>query len=286
MKIVLSRKGFDSSIGKVASPIFPSGKLCSLPIPDTLTSANPLPYQDILYENQSLGKLVYDLTRGKISPGTPAHLDPDLNSASIPRQPGWKPIFGQAGAAESHLQHQHIGAGDVFLFYGWFRRVEQCAGTYRYVQGAPDLHVIFGWLQIEQRVPVAHHSLLPAWAGDHAHCRRAQPLALESLYISSDRLTLPGVTFDKPGAGVFSCYAPSLCLTLHDPYATRRNWRLPRWIAPTGGRTALTYHPNPQSWQTQEDHVLLKSAGRGQEFVLDCAAYPEAIAWLANLTLH
>ncbi|HEX6606573.1 MAG TPA: hypothetical protein VF276_06620, partial [Chloroflexia bacterium] len=34
MKIILSRKGFDSSIGKVPSPIFPSGELRSLPIPD------------------------------------------------------------------------------------------------------------------------------------------------------------------------------------------------------------------------------------------------------------
>src|ERR1700694_5268656 len=119
MKIILSRKGFDSSTGKVASPILPSGKLCSLPIPETLTGENPLRYQDILYDGQSLGKLVHDLTRGKIAPDTPAHLDPDLNSASIPRLPGWKPIFGQAAAAESHLQHQSIGAGDVFLFYGW-----------------------------------------------------------------------------------------------------------------------------------------------------------------------
>src|ERR1700686_724387 len=108
MKIIFSRKGFDSGTGKVASPILPSGKLCSLPIPETLACANPLRYQDILFDGQSLGMLVHDLTRGKISPGTPAHLDPDLNSASVPRLPDWKPIFGQAGAAESHLQHQNI----------------------------------------------------------------------------------------------------------------------------------------------------------------------------------
>ncbi len=286
MKIIFSRKGFDSSTGKVASPILPSGKLCSLPIPETLVCAHPLRYQDILFDGQSLGRPVHDMTRGKISPGTPAHLDPDLNHASIPRLPGWKPLFGQAGAAESHLQHQNIGAGDVFLFYGWFRRVEQCAGTYRYAPGAPDLHIIFGWLQIEQRVPAAQWSSLPAWAGDHAHCRRANPLALESLYLSSDRLTLPGITLNKPGAGLFPRYHPSLCLTSQESNNSRRNWRLPRWMAPAYGRSSLTYHPNPLSWETKADHVLLRSAGRGQEFVLDCAAYPEAITWLANLIIN
>ena len=34
MKIILSRKGFDSSAGKQASPIMPDGTLLSLPIPD------------------------------------------------------------------------------------------------------------------------------------------------------------------------------------------------------------------------------------------------------------
>jgi len=286
MKIIFSRKGFDSSIGKVASPILPAGQLCSLPIPETLSGANPLPYQDILYDGQSLGKLVHDLTNGKISPCTPAHLDPDLNRASIPRLPGWKGIFGQAGAAESHLQNQSVGEGDVFLFYGWFRRVEQCAGIYRYVPDAPDLHVIFGWLQIEQRIPVAQRSRIPPWACDHAHCRRAQPLAPDSLYIASERIALPGITLDKPGAGFFSQYHPSLCLTNQEPYDSRRIWRLPHWLSPAHGRSPLTYHPNLQHWQTQADHVLLRSAGRGQEFVLDCDEYPEAIEWLTNLIIN
>src|SRR5579863_6503541 len=135
MKIILSRKGFDSGIGKVPSPILPSGQLCSLPIPETVSSENAPRYRDILYDGQPLGKLVSDLTRGNISPDTPAHLDPDINSASVPRLPGWRGVFGQAGAAERHLQNQGVEAGDVFLFYGWFRRVERSGGTYRFVQG-------------------------------------------------------------------------------------------------------------------------------------------------------
>jgi hypothetical protein len=112
------------------------------------------------------------------------------------------------------------------------------------------------------------------------------PSRIESLYIATGRITLNGVTLDTPGAGIFSCYHPSLCLTALEPYLSRRYWRLPGWMAPAHGRSALTYHADPRRWQMQEDSVLLRSAGRGQEFVLDCDEYPEALAWLANLILN
>ena len=35
MKIILSRKGFDSGYGGIASPVLPDGTLLSLPIPTT-----------------------------------------------------------------------------------------------------------------------------------------------------------------------------------------------------------------------------------------------------------
>lgn len=288
MKIILSRKGFDSSLGKVASPILPSGRLCSLPIP-AAEGQNAPRYQHILFDGCSLGKLVHDLTHGGISPGTPAHLDPDLNCASVPRLPGWRGVFGQAGAAEKHLQNQGVGAGDIFLFYGWFRQVECSNGRYRYVPGAPDLHVIFAWLQIEQRIPVAQRSRIPAWACGHVHCRRPQPFALDSLYIATERLTLPalpGISLDQPGAGIFPRYHPMLCLTAQEPYESRRKWRLPSWMFPTAGRPALTYHADPRLWEQRADYVLLKSAGRGQEFVLDCDDNPQAAGWLANLVIN
>ena len=283
MKIILSRKGFDSSVGRVASPILPSGRLCSLPIP-AADGENAPRYRNILFDSQPLGKIVCDLTRGNISPDTPAHLDPDLNSASVPRLPGWRGVFGQAGAAERHLQNRGVRAGDVFLFYGWFRQVECRDGIYRYVQGAPDLHVIFGWLQIERRIPVAERSRIPAWACDHVHCRRVQPRAIDSLYIATERLTLSGVSCDLPGAGIFPCYHPSLCLT--DQNASRSKWRLPSWMFPTGGRAALTYHADPKRWEKRPDSTLLRSAGRGQEFILDCDYYPNALEWLANLIIN
>ena len=44
MKVIISRKGFDSSAGKMASPILPDGRVISLPIP---TSHDKTTWADI-----------------------------------------------------------------------------------------------------------------------------------------------------------------------------------------------------------------------------------------------
>ena len=193
MKIILSRKGFDSSLGEVPSPIFPSGELCSLPIPESMPDSCSARYEEIKVGERSLGTIVNDLTQGKIKGDARAHLDPDLNSGSIPRQENWKPVFGQAGAAESHLQNKGVKEADVFVFYGWFRQIEQAAGIYRYVKDAPDLHLIFGWLQIERRISVDNRQEIPSWALDHPHCKRTKCSKIDSIYISSDQMKLSGV---------------------------------------------------------------------------------------------
>ncbi len=76
MKIIFSRKGFDASAGKVASPILPSDELCSLPIPESSTRGCATRYADLRCGEHELGKLVRDLTHGRIQAEDSAHLDP------------------------------------------------------------------------------------------------------------------------------------------------------------------------------------------------------------------
>ncbi len=281
MKIILSRKGFDSATGKVASPILPNGELCSLPIPGGSECKPPIRYADIMAGGISLGTLVGDLTRGKIEPEAEAHLDPDLRYASLPREPGWRPIFGQDAAAESHLQRQGVAEGDIFVFFGWFRQTERVEGRYRYVKDAPDCHYIFGWLQIERRVSVSNRPELPSWSLYHPHCSREQHSRLDSLYVSTDCLQLPGLDGNLPGGGIFTRADDTLRLTC--PGTLRSTWQLPPWFHPEGRTSILSYHANPNRWTRQEGHTLLSTAGRGQEFVLDCDHYQEALEWLAGI---
>ena len=229
----------------------------------------------------ALGDLGRDLSGGRIVADQHVHFDPDLHHESLPRMPGWRPLFGQCGAAETHLQRQGVGPGDLFLFFGWFRLAERSGGMYRYIAGAPDLHVLFGWLQIAARLPLNDAAAVPLWARYHPHCQHAQFAVPNSLYIAAEHLDLPGVSDVLPGAGRWPHFRLQLRLTAPD--AQRSVWQLPAWFHPRGRRSALSYHGSLDRWHLRDDHVLLRTVGRGQEFVLDCAAYPEALAWAAEL---
>lgn len=285
MRIVLSRKGFDSSMGGVASPIFPSGAMCSLPIPES-SPALLKRYGDIWSGEHTLGPLVRDLTRGKLGPDDKAHLDPDLDAAAVrPRPAGWRPLLGQSGSAERHLRNQGVAAGDVFLFFGWFRRIERdpISRAYRYLEGAPDLHCLFGWLQIGESVAV-QGGAVPTWAHDHPHWQDHQvaPSAtINTLYLAADRLHLPDLKGHLPGGGVFRRYAENLRLTAPD--VSRSVWHLPAWFHPQGRSSTLSYHANPNRWSVNGQTVQVRTVGRGQEFVLNCEHYPETLNWLAEL---
>ena len=87
--------------------------------------------------------------------------------------------------------------------------------------------------------------------------------------------------FDKPGAGVFQRFEPALCLTA--PGMLRSTWRLPSWFYPDEEKSSLSYHNSLSRWRIEKDYVLLNSVGRGQEFVLDCQEYPEAVNWLRSI---
>ena len=97
MKVILSRKGVDSSAGGFASPIFSDDQLQSVPIPDRRSQ---LRYGDMGGE-PDVGQLVSHLSAGKIKTKTPVHVDPDLDYYALPRHRRWRPLFGQCGAAQS-----------------------------------------------------------------------------------------------------------------------------------------------------------------------------------------
>lgn len=273
MKVVFSRKGFDSSAGGVASPILPDGTMVSLPISDR---TSPVRYQDLPLHR----RLVADLAGNRVKVHFGAHLDPDLVDASLPRLPGWRPLFGQCNAEQRVLERAGVGPGDLFLFFGWFRHVELRDGRYRYVPGAPDLHVLWGWLQVGAMLAVDTDPI-PAWAAYHPHATRTEARRSNTIYVAAERLTAGGAVPGMAGAGVFDRYDDRLRLTAAG--RSRSIWSLPGWFDPSTGRTPLGYHGDLQRWTRDGDRVLLQTVGRGQEFVLDTADYPEAPAWIREV---
>ena len=102
MKLILSRKGFDSAAGGCASPLI-DGRPVSLPIPTRMPT--PTRYRDLAGE---IAGLVTDLTKGRITADHPCHLDPDLDPGALPRAPGWRGRIRHAGCfARSALGLPH-----------------------------------------------------------------------------------------------------------------------------------------------------------------------------------
>ncbi len=281
MKIILSRKGVDSSAGGFASPIFPDGTMVSIPIPDKRADVK---YRDIKSTSghRAIAKLVKNLSREKINGATRVHVDPDLDYASLPRDYNWRPLFGQCGAAQSHLQSLGVGSGDLFLFFGWFKQVESYRRRWRYVPGAADEHVIYGWMQVDSVELVDKIKLRNkcSWAHYHPHC--IAPFSGSNvIYCAKRQLELSTIKSKSSGkisgAGTFREYSKALCLTNNG--ASRSEWRLPEWMHPKGRDSTLSYHSDLKRWRCEGSHALLRSAARGQEFVLDCDHYPEAKRW-------
>jgi hypothetical protein len=286
MKIILSRKGFDSANGGVPSPIFPDGRLVSLPIPAT---SSPTRFADCRWGEQDVGTLVENLTAGRVSRDGPAHLDPDLDDAARPRAPGWRPAFGQTGSAQTHLAQHGIGPGDLFLFFGWFREAEQSSsGAWRFIRNAPDLHVLFGWLQVGAVLRVGDQTAKYAqsypWLEDHPHLWGKWTLP-NTVYIAAERLNVSprGAFAVRTGGGIFS--SVSAARTLSDPGQRRRSmWRLPGWFHPEEGDLTLSYHDKPDRWSRRGDGSTgLQSVARGQEFVLTTDRHADVSNWLSEI---
>jgi hypothetical protein len=104
MRVIFSRKGFDSVAGKAPSPII-EGEPISLPIPTKRRS-------ETSYRLAGVGKIVEHVTNGRIGADDLCHEDPVFFNGR------W--AFGQTGAAQSHLERNGVGVGDVFLFFGLF----------------------------------------------------------------------------------------------------------------------------------------------------------------------
>ena len=286
MKLILSRKGFDSANGGGPSPIFPDGTMFSLPIPidDNITYGELRHVSDSLGE-VNIGKVVEDLTSGRrpenrIEAGHGAHLDPDINFHAYPRQEGWRGLFGQADGAETHLFNEGVEVGDLFLFFGLFREVEDRDGHWRFVPGSSPRHILWGWLQIGEIHEQVGSTGLPElpWASHHPHLQ--YPGEKNTIYVASENLKI-GNRFKALGEGLFPKLRDGLTLT--EPGRSASNWRLPLSFYPDRGKTPLSWQGGTKNWRRRNGYAHLKSADIGQEFVLNLDEYDEVKGWARDL---
>jgi hypothetical protein len=103
MKVVLSRKGFDSANGGIPSPIMPDGTMLSLPIP--LKDENAA-YSDIQWNGMAYSDILHQLAPEKVF--DKCHLDPDIRNNRIEHIKEWVPAFGQRGSAEGKRRNAGV----------------------------------------------------------------------------------------------------------------------------------------------------------------------------------
>ena len=248
MKIIISRKGFDADNGGTASPILPDGTMLSMPIPQ----GDKTKYIDLVYGSKTYLDIWKELKPRQSLFYSNCHLDPDLRCNIRKKQPkNWIPIFGQAGAAESHLENQGVEAGDLFMFFGWFRETQQTGETIRYKKGGKDIHALYGYLQIgriERGSGVKKYS----W---HPHSKYAD--GGNTMYIAADKLIINGKNTGLPGYGVFR-FSEEVQLTM--PGESKSRWRLPDCFR----EVTISRHDH----NSFRPEGYFQSVGIGQEFVV------------------
>lgn len=237
MRIIFSRKGFDSASGGGPSPIV-QGRPLSLPIPSSGHSATS-------YADLGLGQYAEIASRGRVRASDPCHHDPMfLDDGTC--------LFGQCGAAQTHLRNQGVREGDVFVFFGLFRDEGK---------GAPH-HRIFGYLEVDRIIDLATCSS----AEREAFAAHKHPHAL-GMYARNDTI------YCGKGRAAQNA-SPELCLTA--PGGPPSLWQRPDWLRPG----ELSYHDRADRWR---DANQLQSVARGQEFVAPIGRRQEPRKWLEKV---
>ena len=195
MKIVFSRKGFDSSSGGYPSPII-DGTPVSLPIPTNKRSVTT-------YEDLGLGDIVEQITKRRLRRFSFCHYDPMFENGRC--------AFGQTGAAQSHLKNNGIVEGDTFLFFGLFSKLD---GTDRH-------HRIFGYLRVDS---IQHLGPTPQIDD--------QPKGFSVRHPHTIGIWNPNNTLYVGKGHTAGNVTRTLCLSRSNTFVS--HWKIPTWLRSTG----------------------------------------------------
>ena len=220
MKIIFSRKGFDSDNGGIVSPIMEDGTLVSFPIP----SDDKDSFDDLFYLNQPYSQILKNL-KYKENPQYPnCHIDPDLSQNRRKHQiNGWCPIFGQVNSSAVYLLNTvKVQPGDLFLFFGNYHKVKFVDGKYRYIKNTGDfysdndLQLIWGYLQVGEIITAPEEQRKYSW---HPHSNRDRKEEhSNTMFLARNKLSFNET---MPGAGVLK-YREDRVLTAKD--CTKATW--------------------------------------------------------------
>jgi Nucleotide modification associated domain 3 len=270
--------------------------MISLPIPEhnsshrSKQSSKSCPHRHVTYNDLSLrhgervAKLAFQLSKRKIRPSDCVHLDPDIRrELRDPRSTKLPLTFGQDGSPQTELRD--LRDGDLFLFFGWFRDAcEFASDSYCFAREGPDVHAIWGWLQVGQRLELkSDMSMARKVANHHPHVSHPELRENNFLYVASETLSfLPHLE----GAGTLNKFHEGLRLSdaqanLRPRKRLRSNWSLPAFFK----HVHITHIPKLSEWPRVGENILGKAANYpGQEFVFETKGHETELAkWLDGI---
>jgi hypothetical protein len=245
LRIVFSRKGFDTTSGGAPSPII-DGVPVSLPIP-TRDYPSKSKYGDL-----SLGDAL-PRVKSNLTADSPCHEDPMFWDGRC--------AFGQTGAAQGLLENRRVGEGDVFLFFGLF--------------GEPDdndrHHRIFGYLRVDKRFDIgASGNGEDVWRRLKAKgAPRRHPHTIDNWDNGGKWHKNNAVYLGQGSKAKKACDI----LRLTKPGGPASYWCVPQCLR----KAKLTQ----RAWRWLEDGTLRVVVG--QEFVADIGDLPEPKKWLGEV---
>lgn len=302
MKLILSRKGFDSSAGHGYSPYDPkTGKYIVLPIPEDQKKAYGYTFEDLKLkknylegmEARNLKDLIHDPKMGysskslKVVEDSYAHYDP------IIKRPPWLTsgpdfgAFGQSEAAAGHLRNHDVGEGSVFLFFSRFKpmknQVHPLDPRGAWTEGA---YFIYGWLKVGKVITAENkHELPENVRKNHPHGSNYdfENRTKNTLYLAADKLF---DDMDIPGCGYFPRLTDDLLLSSPEHKSRPSIWRVPSFLNEDHFRpTYLNVTDKLQDrWLLCPDNhgeCYVQATARGQEYVSKLEG--KSMEWMRSL---
>ena len=264
MKVILSRKGVDSGNCAVNNLIVNEKNFIVFPIP---YENEIFCYQDIkLYANLWPKLFKNNKFKKELAPQKTCHLDPNIQN--FLQEKNFIASFGQSGGAQTQLDKQNIGIGDIFLFWSGFDKVTEQAADFTPDKFFKNKHVIYGFIVVGD--------IIRTYNLDETQCKAYEskypslvnnPHWNEENYKNNKNNTI--YVAKQNGFGMFK-FNEKLILTA--PYSSART----NWLVPELANCAIK-NLNAKSFDASGKITIL---GHLQELVLDSE---NAISWAKNL---
>ena len=149
MKVILSRKGLDSTYCDIANLCINNNELVMLPI---ISKNNTAIYRDLsLCENSTTFNVVEQVFNYSKTINIDTHCHADPNLINFYNVDSFLGSLGQVNSSQTHLKKQNVKEGDIFIFFGLFNDCNTLQNEVK-VFKSKNRHIIFGYLQIGEIV--------------------------------------------------------------------------------------------------------------------------------------